>query len=111
MQVTGVQWVPAIASLVFVAFGVAAYVGVARAWIRTLWPTPTLAFGLLWFGLGGALVGFGWPAMSTALGSLLIGLPALACWAIGLLSFFWMPQVLKPKWFREWTEWEKGLRT
>jgi hypothetical protein len=110
MQVTGVQWAPGLAGLVFVALGVAAYAGVAKPFIRTLWPRPTLAFGLLWLGLGGALVGFGWPALANAWGVLAVGLPALACWVIGLLSFGWMPQALQPRWFREWTDWEKGLQ-
>lgn len=100
----GIQWGPVVGGLVLLAVGGFAYSGVARQSWGFIWTRRTLGFGLLWWGLAGVLLGLGWPALDTAAGSLLIGLPALVCWLIGLLSFFWMPRVLQPRWYRDYRQ-------
>lgn len=98
---SSIQWGPVVAGAVLLAVGAAAYAGVAADWWRTLWPRPTVGFGLWWWGLGAMLVGFGWAGLSTAAGALLLGMPALLCWLVGLASFVWMPRALQPGWYRD----------
>lgn len=101
MDETGVLWVPAVSGLVFVAIGLAAYRGVAKPFLLSLWPSTTLAFGLLWGGLASVLTGLGWSVLHHPVGALLLGVPILAGWALLLASFVWLPRGLQPAWYRE----------
>lgn len=98
---TEVPWGTLIGAVVFVGVGTAAYAGVARDWVRTLWPTPRLAFAMLWLGLGGLLVAVGTPRLQEPVWALLLGLPAALLWVIGIVSLFRMPRFLQPRWYRD----------
>lgn len=101
---TEIPWGSVAAAVVFTGVGGASYAGVARDYLRTLWPTPRLAFAMLWLGLGGLLVALGGPSMEEPVWALLLGVPAVVLWVVGLVSLFWMPRFLQPRWYRDSSE-------
>lgn len=98
------MWVVAVAGAVLLACGLLAYAGVGRGVTLSAFPTPYLFFGLAWWGAAGVLCGVGLmlqdsvgPGLTAPL--LLVG---IGCFVVALMSFFWLPTKLRPRWFRDW---------
>ncbi len=101
MSDLGILWAAAFGGLLLTVVGLAAYGGRFRSmWLR-LWPRTTLAFGMLWLGVAGILLGLGNPVMDQPWAVAVIGVPAVVCGVIGILSILWMPRSLQPQWFRD----------
>ena len=91
-----------IVGLGFVGIGLACYLGLWRSWAspRRGWFAP--GFGCFYTGvatiLGSLLllVVDSWPAATVIAG--VVAMTAL--YAIGILSLFWLPRLLTPRWFR-----------
>ena len=92
-----------IVGLVFVAIGVACYLGLWRSWASPGrgWFAP--GFGCLYIGVATVLASVlllaldSWPTAAVIAG--VVAMAAL--YAIGILSFFWLPAFLTPRWFRD----------
>lgn len=88
----------------FVGAGWLAYSGRWRSWTSTGW-LPYVNFGLLFLGLA---LWFAAPVLAVDDAKhanpvvLLPGVIALACWAVFMLSWVWLPSRLTPPWFRAW---------
>jgi hypothetical protein len=100
------MWVAAVAGLPLGLLGLSAYLGYAKPIVAIGFPGPYLCFGGAWFGLSGVVM-----ALAVALSSagmeilgLLLGLVAFGCFALMLLSFFWLPRRLQPAWYRGWAD-------
>lgn len=92
-------WVLTACSLLFVGAGALGYLGVARSWVTTFWPSPRWIFAMLWLGLAALLTTIALPAPDRPAVALLLGVPALLLWLVGLVSLAWMPRWLLPRWF------------
>lgn len=99
------MWTAAVLGLLLAGYGGAAYAGRLRSHVLTDWPRPETSFGMLYAGLACILV---WPmilllnsahALAVAAGFGL-ALVALAGFWIFLLSLFWLPARLLPRWYR-----------
>ncbi|MET0735431.1 MAG: hypothetical protein ABWY55_07290 [Microbacterium sp.] len=92
-----------IVGLILVGIGLACYFGVWRSWASTGrgWFAP--GFGCLYIGLATVfasllIVGVdSWPRAGLIAGVVVM----TALFALGILSFFWLPAFLTPRWFRE----------
>jgi hypothetical protein len=90
---------PIILTVVGLAVGVPAYLGLWRSWTGVD-GNKAWALGFLWVGIGGALllVGAFFPIGSAPNSSLsaigaVIGI-------LGMCSCYWMPPFLRPRWYR-----------
>ena len=91
-----------IVGLAFVGIGLACYLGLWRSWAspRRGWFAP--GFGCLYTGVAIILASLlmlvvdSWPAAAVIAG--VVAMTALS--AIGILSLFWLPALLTPRWFR-----------
>ncbi|MDX6247382.1 MAG: hypothetical protein QOF10_742 [Kribbellaceae bacterium] len=100
------MWPIAAAGVVLLLVGASAYAGFGKPIVVTMWPKPYLAFGLAWLGLAALLMALGTTLIDSgpeALG-VVFSLLALVCFAITLLSFFWLPRRLLPGWYRAWVD-------
>ncbi len=92
-----------IVGLAFVGIGLACYLGLWRSWASPGrgWFAP--GFGCLYVGVAIVLSSLlilvvdSWPTATVIAG--VVAMTAL--YAIGLLSLFWLPAFLTPRWFRE----------
>ena len=105
------MWVAAVAGLLLGLVGLGAYLGYAKPIVATGFPTPYLFFGVAWLGLSGVASALAVTLSSAGLEilGLLLGLVAIGCFALTLVSFFWFPRRLQPAWFRGWVD--RGRRT
>jgi len=92
-----------IVGLAFAAIGLACYLGLWRSWASPGrgWFAP--GFGCLYIGVATVLASLlllaldSWPTAAVIAG--VVAMTAL--YAIGILSFFWLPAFLTPRWFRD----------
>ena len=100
------MWPVAAAGFLLLLVGAAAYAGFGKPIIVTMWPKPYLAFGLAWLGLSGILMSIGGTLIDAGqeVPGVVLSLLALACFVLGLLSFFWLPRQLTPGWYRTWVD-------
>jgi hypothetical protein len=93
-------WVGLIGALIAIA-GVLAYAGVWRSWaVRSTWSNN--GFMMLYIGLCALFVATGQAAhdeQALGLAALLFVLAAASA-VIGIVSWFWLPKFLTPRWFR-----------
>ena len=98
----GILWVPVVGGIVMVVVGGLAYAGVG--WIRPIvlggFSLPTLMFGALWLGICSLVFGLGNPILDEPWALVALGVPAVLCGVIGILSILWMPRSLQPQWYR-----------
>ncbi|WP_405055892.1 hypothetical protein OG474_24490 [Kribbella sp. NBC_01505] len=100
------MWPVAVSGLLLFLAGLSAYAGYGKPIIVTMWPKPYLSFGVAWLGLSALFAAVGNPLMDSGFaipGTLLI-LLGLVCFVIMLLSFFWLPRVLLPGWYKNWVD-------
>ena len=100
------MWPIAAAGLVLFLVGASAYAGFGKPIVVTMWPKPYLAFGLAWLGLAGLLTAVGNILIDSGPETLGVVLTVLSllCFAITLLSFFWLPRRLLPGWYNAWAD-------
>jgi hypothetical protein len=81
------------------------YLGYAKPIVATGFPTPYL-FGVAWLGLSAVASAVSLTLLSAGLEflGLLLGLVAIGCFALTLVSFCWLPRSLQPAWFRGWVD-------
>jgi hypothetical protein len=98
--------VGAVCSAALLVAGLAHYAGVGKGVARIPMITSTTTLALAWLGAGGLLTCLAAlvlqdasPARSVL--GLLLGALGLACWVVGLVGLFWLPQALRPRWLRE----------
>lgn len=98
----GILWVLVVVGVILAVGGGLAYAGVS--WIRPIvlggFSLPTLMFGMLWLGIGSLILGLGNPVLDEPWGLVVLGIPALVCGGLGLLSLVWLPRALQPQWYR-----------
>lgn len=98
-------WLVPLVGLVFLTAGLAAYAGFAKPRIVTMWPKPTLGFGTAWLGAAEILL---FPVAVTnetwRIPSFIVGLFGTVCFFVALMSFFWLPRRLLPRWYVEWVD-------
>jgi hypothetical protein len=96
----------AAAGLVLLLVGASAYAGFGKPIVVTMLPKPYLSFGIGWMGLATMLMAVGAALIDSgpeALG-VVIALLGMACFAVFLLSFVWMPRRLLPDWYKTWVD-------
>lgn len=95
---------------VFLAVGLAAYAGYAKPRVVTMWPKPTLGFGSAWLGAAGILMFPTAVANETwKIPAFIVGLFGGLCFVVAMLSFFWLPRRLLPRWYLEWVDGGRSL--
>jgi hypothetical protein len=103
-------WGAIIPGLLLGGGGLLAYRGVIKGVVVNGFPTPYLFFGIAWLGvaslLGGAALAIGEAdhGLLISVVYLLLALAAFGCFAITMVSFFWLPRFLLPKWFLDWRD-------
>ncbi|GAB3118784.1 hypothetical protein [Glaciibacter psychrotolerans] len=98
------NWILFGVSILALLLGILAYTQRWRGWVRPVPPGHygySVGFGLLFFGLAGlalgtarALLDAGWREAAFVAGAL-----SVIALGIFVVSLFWMPRVLLPRWF------------
>jgi hypothetical protein len=86
--------------------GASAYAGFGKPIVVTMLPTPNLSFGVAWMGPAVWLMSIGSALLDSPLEvvGVVLAVLGLGCHVITLLSFFWMPRRLQPRWYTDWVD-------
>jgi hypothetical protein len=103
-------WGLVVAGLLLFGVGLLAYLGVIKGVVVNGFPTPYLFFGVAWLGASGVLNAAGLALGESGAGpvvtavAVLIVLAGIGAFVVAMVSFFWLPRFLLPRWFLEWRE-------